>query len=296
MAVYLTILLLQILSFLPLGLARAIGSLLGGLGWLISSRMAVITRQNIKLCFPELSENEQKSLAKQSIRETFRAIIEIGAIWFWPVEKILGRIWACHGLEILQRARAEGKGVILIGPHLGTWELLGHYMSTSSLGQIILLYQALKDPKLDKLIMKARSRSGAILVATDSKGVGQLLAALKKGQIVGILPDQVPVDSGGEFSPFFGNSAFTMTLLSRLLAKTGARAVLGYAKRVSTEKGHGFEIVFREADERIYDSDIKISLDGLNKSIEDAVRALPEQYQWEYKRFKRQPPGKQQPY
>lgn len=292
----LLILLLRFLALLPLGAARRLGRLLGSAAWRLDGRMARVTRRNLELCFPDWSGERREELGRRSLRETFAAIAEGGAVWLWPAPKILGRIQEIRGFELLKEAHAQGRGVIVVGPHIGNWELIGLYLNTCGLGQTIQLYQAPPQQRFARLIFEARSRTAATMVPTDAKGVTLLLKALRNGQIVGILPDQVPPESGGEFAPFFGRPALTMTLLSRLVAKTGARAVMGYAKRVSTHKGEGFEIIFRAVDERLYSPDLAESLAGLNTSVEALALEAPEQYQWEYKRFKRQPEGVPRPY
>lgn len=244
------------------------------------------------MCFPELDEIEREHLAKRSIRETFKAIAEMGAIWFWPVETSFRNVQEVNGLHILKDAYAENKGVIVIGPHLGNWEIMGPYLSGCGCGQVNVMYQAPKEPELDKLIYSARGRGNVKMLATNNKGVGKVLVALRRGELVGILPDQVPAVSGGRHVHFFGQEALTMTLLSRLLQKTGARAVLAYARRVRGPEGEGFQVNFREISNQIYAEHILDSLQALNDAIESAVREVPEQYQWEYKRFKRQPEGK----
>ena len=217
-------------------------------------------------------------------------LAESGPVWFWAVEKILNTIREIEGAELLQNARDLGKGVILIGPHHGNWELMGLYLS--SLGKCSLLYQTPSNAELRGLIYKARSRGGAELFPADSKGVAAVLRALKKGEMTGILPDQVPAPLAGEFAPFFGNDAYTMTLISRLLQKTGSIALLAYAKRIDG----GFKIVIKQPDLDVYAKHMPTSLAGLNKTVELAVNDAPEQYQWEYKRFRYQPEGKQEPY
>ncbi len=109
---------------------------------------------------------------------------------------------------------------------------------------------------------------------------------------MGILPDQIPVAGGGEFTSFFGNDAYTMTLIPRLIQKTGAKAFLTYAKRIDK----GFKIIIKEPNLDIYAKHMQTSLLGLSKTIEATVKDEPEQYQWEYKRFRYQPEGKQEPY
>ena len=107
-----------------------------------------------------------------------------------------------------------------------------------------------------------------------------------------MLPDQVPPPSGGEFAPFFGVPALTMTLLNRLQQKTGAAVVIGYARRVDG----GFRIVFRAAASGIDSEDLGTGLAALNHCVELTALDAIEQYQWEYKRFKRQPDGVDPPY
>jgi len=135
---------------------------------------------------------------------------------------------------------------------------------------------------LDDIIHKARERSGITMVHTGVSGVRSLLRALKAGNFVLMLPDQVP-QGFGKFAPFFGEPTYTMTLVTSLLQRTGAKAVCGFCKRLPDGE---YEVVFRAVDEAIYDPDEATALAGLNKSIEKCVLDCPEQYQWGYKRFK----------
>jgi Kdo2-lipid IVA lauroyltransferase/acyltransferase len=279
--------LLRLLALLPLHWARALGRLLGRVCWWTQRRMATTTLTNLQLCFPALESAKRSELAQASIQHTFEAICETGAVWLWPAERTLGLINRVEGLELLQDAVATGKGALVLAPHIGNWEIFGLYLNACGCGQSSQLYQAPDSPALDRLIYQARSRAGARMVATDTKGVAQLLKALRAGEIVGILPDQVPPESGGEFAPFFSVPALTMTLFNRLQQKTGARVVVGYAKR----EGDGFAVIFREPTAEIYSTALPTSLQALNQSIEALVQEAPAQYQWEYKRFKRQPQG-----
>jgi KDO2-lipid IV(A) lauroyltransferase len=287
----LTLAVLHVLSWLPLGWARRLGRVLGTLSWWTHSRMRQTTQTNLGLCFPELSEADREQLARASLQATMQTIMEAGAAWLWPVRRTLALIRRVDNLALLQQAKAAGKGVIVLAPHLGNWEILGLYLNTCGLGQSYQLYQAPADPRLDTLIHRARSRAGATMVATDNKGVAQLLRALRTGGIAGILPDQVPDAGGGDYASFFGWPVLTMTLLTRLQQKTDALVVVAAARRVNTPEGGGFELVFRDPDPEIYAKDMQAALAGMNRSIEALVRESPEQYQWEYKRFRRLPPG-----
>jgi KDO2-lipid IV(A) lauroyltransferase len=278
---------IHLLSPLSLSLARAVGTLLAWCCWVTRRRMARTTVTNLALCFPALSSQERDRLAQQSLQHTFQTIAETGAAWLWETQKTLGLITSVEGLGLLQQAKATGKGVLVLAPHLGNWEIFGLYLNACGCGQTSQLYQAPESASLDRLIYRARSRAGARMVPTGNKGVAELLKALRNGEIVGILPDQVPPASGGDFAPFFGIPALTMTLFNRLQQKTAARVVIGYARR----EPDGFAIVFREPDAAIYASDPQTALQALNHSIENVVKEAPAQYQWEYKRFKRQPLG-----
>ena len=281
----LIILLLMFFSRLPLAWCRAIGAALGHIVWWKNGRARKTTQINIDLCFPELDTQTRNNLAKRSLVNTCKLAVEMGPSWLLPAEQVLSKIKACHGRDLMNAAVESGKGVILLAPHIGNWEVLGvylgeHYKSTN-------FYQPPKSPLLDKLIYAARSRNGSKLAATDRKGIMTVLKTLKAGGLVGILPDQEPDRQSGVFAPFFGVQALTMTLVSNLVAKTGARVVCGIAKR--SEENNGYELYFIPADEGIYSSDIDISVAALNRSVENCIALAQDQYQWEYKRFKRRP-------
>ena len=277
----------RFLSLLPLGAARALGSALGGVLWYTGSRMRRTTVTNIALCLPELDETERLALARASLKQTLQTLTETGAVWLWPGERSLDLLKDVRGRELLEQAKAAGKGVIVLAPHLGNWEMVGLYLNACGLGPSYQLYQPPDDPQLDALIFKARSRMGATMVATDNKGVAELLRALRAGHIIGILPDQVPGDGGGEHVPFFGHPALTMTLLTRLQQKTGALVVAAFAERITG----GFRLHFCLPDPAIYAPDSREALAAMNRTVEAQVRMAPAQYQWEYKRFRRLPHG-----
>lgn len=293
---YVLIVFLKGLSVLPLGAIRAAGRLIGGISTLFPSRMMATTRTNITLCFPKLDTNSRKKLANLSMINTYQTAAEGAAAWLWSPKKVLDHVLEVEGLDLLETAKAEGHGVVVLAPHLGNWEVFGLYLNNCGCGSSSQLYQAPRDKRMDQMIFSARSRGGATMVDTSNKGVAMLLKALKRGEIVGILPDQVPLESGGEFAPFYGRQALTMTLVSRLIAKTGAKAVLGFAQRINESQSHGWKIVFREVSSEIYAEHIIDSLTALNASVESAANECPEQYQWEYKRFRRVPPGESRPY
>jgi KDO2-lipid IV(A) lauroyltransferase len=290
------IIFLRGLSLLPLGAVRKTGTVLARLSRVFSTRMAATTHTNLAICTPDINESERLLLAKASLSNTFQTMTECGPVWLWPAQKVLDQVLEVEGLALLQDAQKAGRGTVVIAPHLGNWEVFGLYLNQCGCGQSSQLYQAPKDATLDRLIYKARSRAGAHMVATDSKGVGRLLKSLKNGEIVGILPDQVPNEpSSGEYAPFFGKAVLTMTLVSRLIQKTGARAVIGFAARVCINGRHGWKVIFRQPGDEIYAEHIQESVAAMNVGIEHVVNEYPAQYQWEYKRFRRVPPGQARP-
>jgi KDO2-lipid IV(A) lauroyltransferase len=290
----LSLLILRLLSLLPLWVCRSVGKALGSLASRMPLRMCDTTRKNIDICYPNLSPAEKVVLSRKSLQHTFMTVMEAGFVWLRPANEVLATINSIENLEIFQQAHAIGKGVLVLAPHLGNWEVVGLYLNSCGLGQSYQLYQAISSPRLDQEIYQARSRQGATMVATDNRGVAELLKGLRAGGIVGILPDQVPNGNGGKFAPFFGKQTYTMTLLNRLQKKTEAPIIQCFAFR--DVKSGGFRLIFQEVDPKTYAKHITESIEGLNRSIEQLIALAPEQYQWEYKRFKKQPEGQSEPY
>jgi len=283
---------LTLLAHLPLSVVQAIGALLAWCSWLLKGRSARITRCNLALCFAHLSQQERDRLARQSLIETGKTLAEMGKAWLAPPATTLSYITKVTDQFGLQQAFEKGRGVIAIVPHLGNWEVLNLYAADCL--PLNILYQPPKIKALDPFILAARSRTGTKVYPTDRSGVAAMFQALRNGELVGILPDQVPPPAAALFAPFFGIPAATMTLISRLAQKTGAPVMCAYAKRLP--RGRGFEVVFKPADPEIMADDLQRSVAALNRSIEACVMEALSQYQWEYKRFKTGPNGKTQFY
>lgn len=259
------------------------------LSWPFKGRSRKVTERNIQLAFPELSRAEQEQLARASLCATGELAAEMGHVWLrsWPY--VQGLIRDVHGAEAIVEAQQAGRGVIVLAPHLGNWEMIGLHLAT--LGSVVSLYEPPKLQQLGPMIEAARQRSGARLVPTDSRGLVKLLKSVKGGHISGILPDQAPDDlQSGQNALFMGVPCFTGTLSSNMIRRTGALAVFGFAKRVPG----GFELYYQPVEDALYDEDTSVSLAALNRGVEQCVRQCVEQYQWEYKRFRvrpRQGPG-----
>lgn len=276
------ILLLKLLALPGLKNAQRLGTLVGKFLWLGDSSLNQNTRTNIDLCFPEMTAAERQQLVKDSLVETGKLFAEFGVMWEWPTDKTLALICSVQGKEHLDAIFAKGKGAIVLAPHHGNWEMVGLYLST--LRPMAALYKPPKIKALEDYMSSVRGRHGSELVPTNKRGVIRLFSILSNKGMVGILPDQVPGGSGGVFAPFMGVPANTVKLVARLIDRTDCEVVSLCAIR--KPDGEGFDMVFRPADTEIYSKDIETSVAAMNRSIETCVRDHPEQYQWEYKRFK----------
>jgi KDO2-lipid IV(A) lauroyltransferase len=273
---------LKLLACLSLKNAQRLGAFIGKLLWWGDSRTTRVTIENIQRCYPQLSHEEQQMLIKKSLIETGKLFTEFGVVWEWPSEKTLALIKSVEGKEHLDAIFERGKGAIVLAPHHGNWEMVGLYLST--LRPMAALYKPPKIKALETYMSAVRGRHGSELVPTNKRGVVRLFSILAKQGMVGILPDQVPGGSGGIFAPFMGIEANTVKLVSRLIDRTQCEVVSLCAIR--RPNGEGFDMVFKPADPDIYSEDLLTSVTAMNKTIEASIASHPEQYQWEYKRFK----------
>lgn len=265
-------------------LARWIGPLV----YRFSRRERRVTQINLREVLPDCDPRRRQALGHASLVHSTATMLELGFAWLAKPERVSASILAVHGRELLDEVRAEGRGVIVLAPHFGNWEVLNFWLSSHF--PFTAMYEPPKIAALDALIRHGRERMGASLVPTNSRGVASLLKALKRSEAVGILPDQEPDWRGGVFADFYHRPAYTATLLPKLVARTQARVVVGVAKRcIEGGRSQGFEIHFLAADPRVYDSDEAISARGVNASVEAAIALEPAQYQWEYKRYRKTP-------
>lgn len=276
---------------LPLSWIRYFGAILGRFSYLRNSRMAVISQQNIAHCLPELSPQEQQALVRASLIETGKLVLETAAVWARSTQWVNAHIVKVEGAELLTDAMARKQGVLILAPHIGNWEVVNYFLA--SCGDVTNMYKPPKTPGMDEILQDYRTRCGAQLVPTDRKGLMAILKVLKAGGISGILPDQTPKDdNSGLFAPFMASHAFTMTLAHKFIKKSHCLPLFAYAKRV---KG-GFHLVIRPAPSNITHDDEQEATNALSQGIEQCVRAIPEQYQWEYKRFRKRLHDSPNPY
>ncbi|WP_256091563.1 lysophospholipid acyltransferase family protein [Candidatus Thiosymbion oneisti] len=275
---------LRAISWLPLSLVHLLGVCVGWLMLKIPNKQRRNALINVRLCFPHLQAAQALAFRRRSFLEYGKTYSEVAYLWLRPTRKVLALVREVSGRELLHRD--DGRGVIVLSPHLGAWELAGLYLSAQ--GPTTTLYKP--QPELDWLIREVRGRAGAELVPTDRQGIRKLMQALRRGEYVGILPDQEPrMNPGSVFAPFFGVPALTMLLINRLARKTGARVIFLFAVRLP--RARGFHIHCLPAPVGIDSEDEITGATALNRGIEHAVTTCPEQYLWAYKRFRRRPPG-----
>jgi len=280
----------QLISKLPLPVCHGLGEVIGTLMYWIPNRNRRDSRTNIDLCFPHMNAHEKRQLLRRSLIESAKTFMEMPGIWRGDPRRFLDRLDRGDSVEKIQQLLARGKGLIIAAPHLGSWEGGGSLLSIAA--PVTSLYRPPRKKEFDEYIRNGRFANGNKLAPTNPNGVKTLLKALKKGEIIAILPDQEPKAGGKEagiFAPFFGTPAFTMVLLNRLATKTGAPVLYAYVERIKGKACYRFHTL--EAPEGIHDPDPLIAATALNQGVENCVRQCPELYQWSYRRFREQPDG-----
>ena len=269
---------LSFCSHLPLKLNHYLGAFIGHLLYLFNTDAKKVTKQNIAICFSELSKNEQHSLVKKSLIETGKNLTESSLIWNQSFSENTEYIRNIHGENHLD----TGENTILLVPHLGCWEITGRVIANNR--AITFLFKPLKKQQQNQYLFERRNQGNLTMASADQSGVLKLQRALKHGELVGMLPDQDPGQEGGITAPFFNNPVNTMTLLVRLAKKHNARVVMCWANRL--KKGRGFELNFEPLDLTSRNDDLLEQVTLMNRAIEDVIKRFPDQYMWSYRRFK----------
>jgi KDO2-lipid IV(A) lauroyltransferase len=279
--------LLWLIGRLPLRAQHVLGDALAILLRLLRAGPARIARRNLELAWPELQPTARDALHRASLRETGRTVFETVRFWTRPASTNLALIREVEGEASFEAALAQPQGVIIAAPHLGNWELLNQWLASRT--PMAIVYRPPRQAWIEDVLRRARGHEGVTQVRAEAAGVRELFRTLKRGGAVGILPDQQPKAGEGEFTPFFGVPALTMTLLSRLASKSGATVLFAWAERLPDAAGFRVRISPAAAD--IAATDTGSALIALNAGIEDCVRIAPAQYQWSYKRYAKRPEG-----
>ncbi|MCH7383780.1 lysophospholipid acyltransferase family protein [Acinetobacter dispersus] len=276
--------LIKLISRQPIQLGRFFARLVATLvNTFPLSKLSKIIRLNIQIAFPEMEQQQRQQLTKQAIQNELTSYFEFLSIWGSTNEKNIKSIHRIQGEHYFHEAVAEKKGLVLVIPHFGTWEVMNSWLSKYT--QMTILYKPVKNPDADQFVRDARSREQAHLVPTDESGVRQIFKALKQGGTTAILPDHTP-DHGGDMINYFGIPLASSSLSAKLIQKTKAKALLIYTKRNDQD---GFDMYIEPINPQIYEGTAEDGTLIIHQTLEQLIRRYPEHYHWSYKRFRANP-------
>ena len=267
----------RFLSLLPLVWLHVLGALTGWLAWLFSPTYRRHLRENMRLA---LGTDDARRFRNAAIAHAGKQFIELAKIWLRPLEDAVSQVVAVSGWELVEAATREGKGIVYLTPHLGCFEITAQYLSTKA--PITVLYRPPKRAWMQTLIETGRARKQLHIAAADLAGVRTLLKALKRGEAVGLLPDQAPKVGEGRWLDFFGKPAYTMTLAARL-TESGAAVIMVWAERLPGGAGYHFHL---QAPTQPIVGTTEARAQQISREIEILIRQCPQQYLWGYNRYK----------
>lgn len=275
--------LFHLFSLLPLWLLHGLGAALGWLVFFVSGTYRRRFLQNARQAGYRFAE------VRAAVGHAGRMVAELPRMWLQtrpaPCEMVQP--------ERVEQAWAKGRGIVFLTPHLGCFELSVQAAArrwSAERGPITILYRPARQAWLAQVMETARNRPGVQAVPTALSGVRQMIKALRRGEAVGLLPDQVPPEGQGLWSPFFGRDAYTMTLAARLVQQTGASVIVARCERKPW--GRGYALYFEELPVPLSDS-LETAVLQLNQAMEQTIRQCPSQYLWGYARYKK--PRAEQP-
>ncbi|WP_223669773.1 lysophospholipid acyltransferase family protein [Kangiella shandongensis] len=280
--------LIGIFARMPKFVGRSFGNLFSFCSKLFKTRSYTTSLTNLAICFPDYSQAERELLAKRSLRHTGLLFFEVAKIW----RKCQGEqfIDSVYGEDKVKACLAQGKGVLFTGAHIGNWEVALYYLGSRF--PFHCMYRPPRQLEMDEVICHGRCQNQTSMVRGDSRGVMQLIKALKGGEVAAVLSDQEPGRGAGVFVPFCGKDALTMTLVQKVQQKSGAE--LFQIAAVKNESG-SYDIRMEPIDLKP-ELDEKVYAQKVNAGLESMIRRYPEQYQWSYKRFKTTSCGGPNPY
>ena len=279
---------LWLVHFLPLSWISLLGAGLGSIVYRFGRGR--VTRINLKLCFPGMSDEQIDDLGRRNFRMLGRNALEL-SLMVWGKEDDLLRLVRHEGLEHLRSARERGEPVIAFAPHfiglnMGGIRVAHEWPSSAS------IYSRQKNPVLDRIFLRARLRFGTPTLVSRQEGLRAVIRVIKSGKSLYFLPDMDFGPRDAIFAPFFGIPTATITAMPRLAKLTGAKVIPVVTRQV----GDGYVVRFYPPWENYPTGDLEADVRRMNAFIEDRVREMPEQYFWAHKRFKTRPPGEPSPY
>ncbi|MGK0673538.1 MAG: LpxL/LpxP family Kdo(2)-lipid IV(A) lauroyl/palmitoleoyl acyltransferase [Halothiobacillaceae bacterium] len=280
--------LLWLAARLPLPIAQTLGRGLGLLAWAMLPRRRHIVRRNLEWCFPGMSEAQRHRLERASFASAGMGLIEGGIAWWGAPERLAS--WVRYeGLEHLEAAHAEGRGVLLLGAHFTALEIGGRLMALKV--PMNTVYKAAKNPRFNAVMRARRARYFGELVANDN--LRGMLTVLKEGGICWYGADQDFGREGSVFAPFFGVPTATLALTSKIARRAGCRVVFIYPERLPHARGYVMHLV---PVPEIPSGDPVRDATIYNALIERFARERPADYFWLHRRFKTRPEGGASPY
>jgi len=265
---------LRLCASLPLGLLHRLGSVLGWAIYGISPTYRRSLRANL-----ERAGYRDPRVRRAAIAHAGQLVAETPALWLRPQERVAALVTEVRGIAAVDAARAAGKALLFLTPHMGCFEIAAQYAAQRM--PMTVLYRAPKLAWLEPLMRAGRGRGGVRLAPADARGVREVLAALKRREAAGFLPDQVPGEGEGEWAEFFGELAYTATLAPRLAQRAEVACFLAYAERLP--RGAGYRLVLKPLPPPLPG---ETPVRHLNRALEDLVRECPGQYLWGYNRYK----------
>ncbi|GAP38580.1 lysophospholipid acyltransferase family protein [Piscinibacter sakaiensis] len=271
--------LLRVLAALPLAWVHRLGTLAG---WLTYGGSPTYRR---RFRAQVAQAGVAPADARAAVGAAGRMVAELPRLWRHGVAGVPLR---CEGTALVDAAVAAGRGIVFLTPHLGCFEITAQAYAArwGDRQPITVLYRPARQAWLRAWVSGARDRPGLTAVPADLSGVRGMLRALRRGQAVGLLPDQVPPEGMGVWAPFFGRPAYTMTLAARLVQQSGAQPILVWGERLPG--GAGYVVRFEAFDE-VLPAEVEAQAESaaaVNRAMERLIRACPGQYLWGYHRYK----------
>jgi KDO2-lipid IV(A) lauroyltransferase len=276
----------RLMSRLPLPALHALGRAGGRLQYALSRSWRERLKANAQVAGFTDARQHRRMAAQAGA-----GLLELAHIWLRTDESI-ARVH-CPDVALIAAALAQGRGIMFLTPHLGGFELTARWYAAQR--GITVLYRPPRQPALRELVESLRAQPGLEAVPTNMSGVRRLVRALREGQAIGMLPDQVPGAGEGAWAPFFGRPAYTMTLPARLVELTGCVVLAAWAEREPA--GRGWTLRLRPVTPRqlgLDKAELAHRAAALNLLMESLIRECPEQYLWAYNRYK-VPAGESEP-
>ncbi|CAM5785670.1 lysophospholipid acyltransferase family protein [Castellaniella caeni] len=267
--------LVRSLAALPLSWLQGFGRLVGLLVYAFPGRYRRRLRANA--CRAGYTS---PAFHRRAAAESGAMILEIPKVW-WRTRQCLA-ITRSEQEAVVQTALAEGRGVLYLTPHLGCFEMTARHLTQH--GPLTVMFRPSRSRHLDPIVESARDMHNLRAVPANRHGVREFVRALKRGEAVGMLPDQVPREGDGLWLPFFGDYALTMTLAARLALQTGVAVILTAGERLP--HGRGWRIHYLRLPEPLPATPEALAL-AINQAMETLIRRFPAQYLWSYNRYKR---------